>query len=73
MTTIQLAELTSKIKANLTADEQTLLLNMLAQGHHIDDTGTVRLGDQSLADAQRQADEAAGGFAALVCGDGKGR
>lgn len=31
------------------------------------------LGRCDLADAQRQADEAAGGLAALVCGYGKGR
>jgi hypothetical protein len=31
------------------------------------------LGRCDLADAQREADEAAGGLAALVCGYGKGR
>ena len=31
------------------------------------------LGRCDLADAQYTADEAAGGLAALVCGDGKGR
>jgi hypothetical protein len=31
------------------------------------------LGQVDLADAQRAADEAAGGLAALVCGYGKGR
>jgi hypothetical protein len=31
------------------------------------------LGRCDLADAQRAADEAAGGLAALVCGYGKGR
>jgi hypothetical protein len=37
------------------------------------DPALVLLGLMALADAQREADEAAGGLAALVCGYGKGR
>ena len=37
------------------------------------DPALVLLGRCDLADAQRAADEAAGGLAALVCGYGKGR
>jgi hypothetical protein len=37
------------------------------------DPELVLLGLMALADAQREADEAAGGLAALVCGYGKGR
>jgi len=37
------------------------------------DPELVLLGQVDLADAQREADEAAGGLAALVCGYGKGR
>ena len=37
------------------------------------DSELVFLGRVDLADAQRAADDAAGGLAALVCGYGKGR
>ena len=37
------------------------------------DPALILLGRCDLADAQRQADEDAGGLAALVCGYGKGR
>jgi hypothetical protein len=37
------------------------------------DPELVLLGRVDLADAQRAADDAAGGLAALVCGYGKGR
>jgi len=37
------------------------------------DAHLVLLGRVDLADAQRAADDAAGGLAALVCGYGKGR
>jgi hypothetical protein len=37
------------------------------------DPELVLLGHCDLADAQRAADDAAGGLAALVCGYGKGR
>ena len=35
------------------------------------DSDLVLLGRKDLADAQRQADEAAGGLAAIVCGYGR--
>lgn len=36
--------------------------------HYHDAAGTVQLGHKATADAQRQTDEDAGGFARMVCG-----